>query len=826
MMIVNDIMLERRDLIRSFNELKSHRIILVSAPAGYGKTVAVMQWLSKDSRVKAVFHLDEYDNNTASFCERFSTTLLACQPRNQTLSELVSHPSFQSAPDEFTLKSLSALSSRKQTVLVIDDLHLIRDKEVLQLLLTSIKRLPKNFQVILISRHDLPQGFSELWLKNQINRVSMKQFLFSIDEIKSLCNMRGNQLTQEQVEDISHQTSGWAIGINAFLLSGKDSFDVAYDYLGDFLKANIWDKWDDVTRGFMLRTATLRELTPSLCSAMTGVVHSDKLLKELVRTGAFITQSQSGIYRYHHLFQRFLINMIQEQGDEFLSSLLNTEGNWHLSQRDFYNAIDCFIQCKNHESIAKCFDLLEATGHKDFVLKRLLSIIEEPEIKNAAKKYPHMLFPMAWCAFAEGRAVDMFSFMDEYYARHSEVVKRYQDVAYKTLYMRVLDFRTSLTEILDEFDVQPTKPNLIVIRWTISIRVPLPHRGLRDFSRIAIGDVVENFMPIGVRAGWIFGDEQSMMTSSIIAGLLYEQGNLEKSYKYAIESVAKIKSDFWAESNFCSMSVLICVLDALGDSSEAEIFMHSMSEMIEEVKAFHLNCYLNAFSNRRKFAAGDIKAAEDWTKTQIVNNPTLLGMYVAITTCRAFIATEKYNSALVLLRKVLEIANAFDRTQDIIEARILQAIACWKKKRGFQKEALKHLEEAILTAYPYGFVQMFINEGTELSNMLYKLQKSVEQRKGEDKKHLSFIGKLYLKTYEISNKRLIAGLDRQSIKFTDKQRTVMSLLCQGKKRREIAEDMGIKQSTLRCHLESIYSKLKVSNVENAIIEINTLGLLE
>ena len=113
----NNIILERHGLTRVFNRFKNRRVIAICAPAGYGKTVAVTQWLDKDSRAKAIFSVDEYDNNLANFCERFCGVLRICQPQNKTLSEIIIQTSFQSAPDVFTLRAISALSGKKQAVL-------------------------------------------------------------------------------------------------------------------------------------------------------------------------------------------------------------------------------------------------------------------------------------------------------------------------------------------------------------------------------------------------------------------------------------------------------------------------------------------------------------------------------------------------------------------------------------------------------------------------------------------------------------------------------------------------------------------------------------
>jgi len=831
MAYIGNIMLERHNLIRIFNILKEHRVITVCAPAGYGKTIAVSQWLSRDTRAKAILSLDEYDNSLAGFCERFCAALVSCQPQNQTFSEIVSHKSFQSAPDEFTLRAISALSSRKRAVLAIDDLHLIDNSAVMQILLVIIKRLPKNFQIVLISRHDLSLALSELWIKGIAARVNAEQLLFDSDDIKALYTKRGNSITQEQAKDIARNTHGWAIGINAFLLSGKESFDVSHDYLDDFIQANIWDKWDEPTRHFMIHTATLRELTPALCEVMTGIANGDKFLKELVQKGAFITKTQDGVYRYHHLFQQFLRRMTKERGDEFLLPLWEKEGYWRMSHSDYFSAFNCFLRSKNHESIARCFGALVDIGDSDVILPNIMPIAKHPEFAAAAKKYPFMLFMLAFCALAEGRADDMVVIMDEYYARHPEIVEKWPDTSYKIIYMYSFDFRVSLEQLSNVFGEIPATAatvNTSVIRWSVTMHMPMLHRAVRDYSELAVSDTAESVREQLAKTGWMIGEEEPLFHAALTAGLLYEQGQLAKAYEYATKAMACIKSHYTAEKKLCSFYILICILDALGNTEEAGKILESALAMIEKDKAYYLIQNSNAFIMRRKFAQGDTEAANDWIEThkQISDEPTVWNIYISLTSCRAFMSVGEYSAAIVLLRKVLEIANTFNRTQDIIEIQILLAIACHKNKRGFQNEAIKHLEQAVITAYPYGYIQMFINEGAELYAIFFKLQKSIEQLKDRNEAQLSFIKMLCLKT----NTGQSADLTEQKAiglqKFTDRQKTIMCLLCQHITQKDIAETLGIKQATLRTHLNSIYAKLEVANALDAIKKINEMNLLE
>jgi len=826
MMTNNNIMLERRELIRFFNELRTHRIIAVCAPAGYGKTVAVAQWLDKYAYAKTIFTVDEYDNNMASFCERFCAALRTCQPQNKTLINIISHAFFHSAPDEFTLRAVSALSGRKQTVFVIDDLHLIHNREILKLLLIFIKRLPDNFQIVLISRNDMQYDLSDLWMKGHVICVDMRRLLFTDKDIADLYKKRGGGITQEQAKDICRQTQGWAIGINAFMLSGGESTDKVYNYLDDFIQSNIWEKWDYTTRDFMLRTANLRELTPSLCNVVADTNHSDKVLEALVYEGAFVMQVQKSVYRYHHLFQNFLLRMVAELGDEFLQSILDTEGYWHLSQEDFFSAVDCFMRSKNHNGIAKCFDLPKFSKQNIFVADKLFPILRHRETLNTAKVYPYLLYLMIWYSYAEGNADEMIFFMDEYYAKHHEIAANYPAYAHEINAVRILDFRTPLSSILNEINMPSDMSNLAIYQWKITMHMPLLHRGILDSSQVATEDAAKYMNDVIVpKVGWLYGYASSMLADSFVAGILYEQGHLLRAYEYSLKANAALKASTFSDTKFSLMLMLVCILESIGESDEAAEVMKSVLLMIEECNAFHLIYNFNAFTARRKFVKGDFTAANEWINAQPFSGRTLRGIYADFTTCRALIMVEKYGAAIILLEKILKLARDFNRPLDILEAQILLAIAYWKKKRKFQNDALNYLESAVLTAYPYGYVQMFVNDGIELASMLYKLIKRVEQRTIQEKKHINFIKTINFMVCGNKSSDLTNRSEERPLKFTDKQKVVMNLLSQGKVHKEIAASLNIKPSSLRSHLESIYSKLDVTSATDAIVKMNEMGVV-
>jgi len=281
------------------------------------------------------------------------------------------------------------------------------------------------------------------------------------------------------------------------------------------------------------------------------------------------------------------------------------------------------------------------------------------------------------------------------------------------------------------------------------------------------------------------------------------------------------------------MSILIYVLDALcekdnEDSNETDTVITSISLMIEETKAFQLSHNFKALTARRKIMANDIKSAEEWLDTQMSENPTLYGIYADFTSSRAYLAIGKYDQAIILLKRVSRLASEFNRPLDLIEASILLSIACWKKKASLQNEALDYLEYAVNTAYPYGHIQMFVNDGAALAGMLYKLLSRAQRTKQQEENDglHSFTKLLYMKTRVNHNKELSQNITKSPVKFTDKQKAVAHLLCQGKSYRIIAEELGIQISGLRTHLRSIYNKLDVTNGVDAVTKINAMKLLD
>jgi len=834
MLTQNSRMVPRKKLLGALDALPDERILYVCAPAGYGKTVLARQWLTRGGYKSAIIALDEFDDAPAHFCRRFCHALCECQPHNSALQRAALHPAFDSAPGEFAIRAIAMLSKGAPARLVVDDLHMMENEQTLRLLSSLLRRLPGNFRVMLSSRNALPRSLSDLLLKGEMASVTADQLRFDADEIVSLYEKRGRKLSPQKIDEVRQFTDGWAIGLNALLLSGEEAAGRSLEYLEGFIRENIWRSLDERMCEFMLQTAVVRELTPGLCTAITGEQESGVLLEELSRRSIFISQTEPGVYRFHQLFRDFLRGMMAQRGREYQNNLLNRAGHWYHAHNDFYSAGACFMESENYDGIALCFGNLVVKGREYVPTQTIFPLAREAVVQRTAVKYPSLYAMLAWAAYSDGRPADMADYADRYYAHQDEFVQESFSLAQTIIFLRLVDFRSTISELLETAaEISQLLPggeleDMRLALGTVNQNMPLLHRGTRDFSQLALGDIFANTAQIMAAFHGLFGDEAPLMEKCILAGLLYERGLLEQAHTYALGACGELKGYFLPESKFYTTLMLVRILDALEQGKQAEQAVEQIGDMIDKEKAYYLSYNWKALKTRRLLRQGDIQAAHGWLaehRPDLYASLDFYHLYGHFVSGRAFITMGDYDSAIILLKKVLELARAYNRPLDIIEAQVLLSICFWKKKRGFQTQALEYLEQAAMGAHPYGYCQIFANEGAELSGMLHRLHNRVKHQKEADSVPASFVKMLYLKTLEQKCGGLTSGQPPAPVKYTEKQKAVMRLLCEGKSYREISEALGIKIPTLRSHISLIYKKLDVTQATDAVVKIKALGIL-
>lgn len=283
-----------------------------------------------------------------------------------------------------------------------------------------LARLPAGVQVMLLSRQEPSGPLSELVLKEKLALIGEETLKFSGREVSALFAAHSIPLTRAQAESIRDTADGWAIGINAVLLAGAPAPEgpLLSGHLESYIRTQLWERWDEDTREFMLQTAAEEELTPSLCEALTGRADSAARLEGLVREGAFIIRSGAGSYRFHALFRQFLRTLLAEN-PALAAAQTRRAAYWYYREESYYKAIDAFLRCGDERMALACIRELSAGRRNLFVIDKIIPIYRSPAVNNLVEKNEYLLILRAWVAFLDGRPADMERDSDHLYIHMS-----------------------------------------------------------------------------------------------------------------------------------------------------------------------------------------------------------------------------------------------------------------------------------------------------------------------------------------------------------------------------------------------------------------------
>jgi LuxR family transcriptional regulator, maltose regulon positive regulatory protein len=316
----------RPRLLQKLNAPGEHRLTLLSAPPGFGKTTLVAGWLAGDGAPAggtAWLTLDAADDDPNQFLFYLITALQQVSAGIGALA-LQALRSPQSPPPAQALVAmlLGELGDIPVRV-VLDDYHVIEHAAVHQILQLLVEHLPSSARLILLTREDPPLPLPRLRARGQIVEIRERDLRFTREEAAAfLGQTMALNLTASSVDALATRTEGWITGLQLGALvlqesagAGAQRLDkLAADFTGDdryvidYLMSEVLDHQPESTRAFLTQTAILDQFTAGLCDAVTGRDDSRAVLEQLEQRNLFLVplDHRREWYRYHHLFSAFL----------------------------------------------------------------------------------------------------------------------------------------------------------------------------------------------------------------------------------------------------------------------------------------------------------------------------------------------------------------------------------------------------------------------------------------------------------------------------------------------------------------------------------------
>jgi LuxR family maltose regulon positive regulatory protein len=315
-----------------------HKLTLISASAGFGKTTLVSEWVAGCERPTAWLSLDEGDNDPTGFLTYLVAALQTMPPKtggaNIGAGLLGALQSSQPPPIESILITLlnEIAAIPDNFILVLDDYHLIDAQPIDQALAFLIEHLPPQMHLVIASREDPSLPLARLRARGQLTELRAADLRFTPTEAAEFLNQAMSlQLSTEDITALEARTEGWITGLQlaALALQGSlsmqghpdtsrfiQSFTGSHRFVLDYLVEEVLQQQPEHIRIFLLQTAILERLNGPLCDAVTGQKDGRGILETLERGNLFVIplDDQRQWYRYHHLFNEVLLaHALEEQ---------------------------------------------------------------------------------------------------------------------------------------------------------------------------------------------------------------------------------------------------------------------------------------------------------------------------------------------------------------------------------------------------------------------------------------------------------------------------------------------------------------------------------
>jgi LuxR family transcriptional regulator, maltose regulon positive regulatory protein len=760
------------------------KLILISAPAGFGKTTLVASWLQRvhenGSRV-CWLSLDEGDNDQAGFWIYILTALQMIT--GSSLGE-VARAAFQ-APQpsriETVLVSLinDIAAVEQQLILVLDDYHTIHLPEIHAALDFFIEHLPRTLRLVIATRENPHLALSRLRARGQLVEIRAADLRFSAPETSEFLNGSLNlDLTVADINALAERTEGWIAGLHLAALSLQNeadphnfigAFTASHRFLTDYLVDEVLSRQEPVLRDFMIRSAVMHQLNPELCNYVFEITNSQQLLRRLDEANLFLVplDNDRRWYRYHHLFAQFLLLRLHETEGQTIPVYTRRAMDWcsaHGYQRE---ALGYALEAKSFEQAAQIIEglapgIMSAEGPS--LVLQWIKALPDPLVRQ----HPTLCVHYAWALTFAGRTVEALDYLGTaetlaallpekgaadiigYIAAHRTYLQFFQG-----------DYRETIRFGKQALTLLPEQDTVMRARTATFLGNGLRYAG--DFA--GAEQTLAQAESLALRTGSLYianmcytslaelHNERGKLAQAIsayqrglefnqrhagrpdipLAGFTYagigrterEWNHLEEALSLLTKGVALCHEGYQIDLLALSLMELSLLQRDLGAYDQARQSLAEAREITQQFSSDWGVATVDGFLARIEIAAGNLDEAQHWANNCGINLQDEWHFERGVeyeTLWRLLIVQEKYADSLLLLNQLYSQYKPAGRWGRLVE------ILAWQARAyaGLSDlpRAVEAIQEALAIAEPGGYMRSFLETGQPLVQVLQLLPPS------------------------------------------------------------------------------------------------------
>lgn len=861
----------RARLTERLNDGLHHKLTLISAPLGFGKTSLLSEWASLRQQPVAWLSLDAGDNDPPRFWAYViaSVQTLYTGLGTRALALLQS-------PQPLGIESiLTVLVNEIDAVpdsiaLVLEDYHVVDSPAIHQQVTFLLEHLPAHMHLFITTRADPPLPLPQLRARDELIELRASDLCFSLEETAAFLNDRmGLNLSMDQLAELERKTEGWIAGLQLAALSLHEQedrsafiaeFTGSHRFVLDYLTDQVLERTSQSIQDFMLQTSILEQMTASLCDAVTGRTDSQTVLQELERRNLFLIplDDERYWYRYHALFIDVLRRRLQETHGHLIAELHRRASEWLEQEGWVAEAVSHSVAAGDWDRTVRLIvenaEVLRGRG-EIATLTRWMQALPDSVLRG---------YPAACLAFARV-LVDTGQYSDAEElvaaaARSAAATSTEGADSARVLEAKSLTLRACLAATRGD-SAQAIK--LSQQAWGILPEEETAWRSLVTLNRAAAYRSGSNWEA----AGQAYLDASSLSQSagdymgalnalSQRGDALEAQGRLRQAVRqydqvldfaqewrlphmpvlgYALVGLGRV----WCEWNDLDASLLFTqagmergrqanLLDVLlrgnlvlarirlaqGDATGALDVLGQAATVAQKMGVTGIQDWIDASQAQAWLALGETQAAYEWASrfASNVNDAVYPGVPYGL--AQVWLNRGEPEQALPLLDHALESVRGVGRLGDRVHLLALKALALYA--RGDATDALAVLADALQVAEPEGYVRAFVEAGPSMANLLQRL--SVRGKTSTYVEQLlAALGGEPRREPDPS-----AGLAEP---LTRRELEVLRLIATGATNTEIARELVLTVNTVKKHTGHIFAKLGVTSRTLAVARARELKLL-
>ncbi len=866
------------DLIKAGLE---RSLILVSAPAGYGKTTLVSNWLKETQVPSAWLSLDGGDNDPSRFLQYLAASLQSIAPgiEDNFLGVLQGiQPAQFDNVINLLVNELASVST--PFVLVLDDFHVIQSEPALKILSYLLEHLPPQMHLAILTRTDPPLPLARLRVRGQLLDIRAEQLRFTNAEIAAFLNdAMGLTLSASDLSALERRTEGWIAGLQLAALSMQGCQDIhgfvsaftgSHHYVMDYLAEEVLRLQPRRVGTFLLQTSILDRLCGALCEAVVDVdaaepVDGQGRLETLEETNLFVIplDDERHWYRYHHLFADVLRKRLEHQYPHLLPELHRRASQWYEQNGFMAESIQHAIVAGDQDRAAQ---LIEQNGCFLLMSGEVATLLNWTDaIEFQSETRPWLAIQKAWALALTG---DL-----ERVEPTLQVPEKLLEPLEPTLEVRTLRGTIAAaraqcansranTQLAAEYAQAALQqlPDCSSISQSVrSVATSI----LGDASRINgnLEEAIQAYteaIKIGREANNL---NMVIIASSNIADILVEQGQLHQAadmYTRALQMAVRPDGQRspLAAGIFDSLGRLSYEWNQLED---AEQYIRQCMELSRTWGDIGQQAYAYAIQARLEHVRNNLEKTQEAMREaeRLIGGHTLSphwSIQVRADLTRVWLAQgnlerpsqriqkrglkitdeipyQRESEYVLLLRVLLargeleaaiKLSNRLLKQAETIGQVGLAIEALILQALAFQgkkenEPALAALEKALALARPEGYVRLFLDEGEAMTKLLCQVQ-SRQVGNGYAAVLLSMIGK--------SSTMTQPSMQLLSEPLTARELEVLKLIEAGCSNQDIAGQLFISMPTVKRHISNIYAKLGVESRTQAVAIGRELKIFE